>query len=102
MERELEKRVQRGLFVLDRARPGWTVDLETFDLRSGQRCVLGQVFGLYQVGRDQLYVEIFGSPVDEQKARVFAQDCGFVGCCIEDWDILRTIWRRKLTERFSV
>ena len=42
----LSKRIQAGIALLDEQVPDWCerIDLETLDLFSGRRCVLGQVY----------------------------------------------------------
>lgn len=48
LEMELGLRASRGAKAMDEIRPGWylpdQIDLQTFDVRDADRCVLGQVF----------------------------------------------------------
>jgi hypothetical protein len=46
----------RGAAFMDEAVPGWfeRVDYSTIDLRSWQRCILGQVYGHFEGGCDAL------------------------------------------------
>lgn len=43
---QLQARVDRGMALLDAQNPGWEskVKLESLDLTSGDRCILGQVY----------------------------------------------------------
>lgn len=49
LESVLEARVQRGIALLDSARPAWREDIDTEILNVGDltRCPLGQLFGDY-------------------------------------------------------
>lgn len=42
-------RVAKGVALLDEKRPGWEreLDLETLDIRSGERCVTAQLSGMH-------------------------------------------------------
>lgn len=48
--------VLKGAALLDRVRPGWEkgVDVETLDIRSHNKCVLGQTYGDYRHDLDVL------------------------------------------------
>lgn len=54
--RTLPQRVAAGVEFLDAQAPGWweRIDLESFRLNSCARCVLGQMFGRYSDGIDEL------------------------------------------------
>lgn len=49
-------KVAAGIKKLDASKPGWRdlIDVQTLDLESCSVCVLGQIFGDYHDGRDQL------------------------------------------------
>lgn len=53
---ELARRVAAGARLLDRHQPGWDhrVDPDTLDAEDVGRCVLGQLFGGYEQGLDEL------------------------------------------------
>lgn len=53
---EMQIRVDLGAALLDEKVPGWRtkVDLDIFELRSTEDCILGQVFGDYGVGTREL------------------------------------------------
>lgn len=48
--------IRRGVRLLDKEVPGWRwrVNLDTFDVEYGDRCVLGQIFGGFYTGCDAL------------------------------------------------
>lgn len=50
------ERVARGCDLLDVHCEGWAqkIDLEHFDIRSTSRCVLGQVYGWYNEGLEEI------------------------------------------------
>lgn len=55
-ERAFEREVAAGIKLLNKYRRGWKkkINLKKLDVGSGCNCVLGQVFGWYQYGRDTL------------------------------------------------
>jgi hypothetical protein len=55
---EVEDRVARGATILDKKRPGWVdlIDLGKLDLASNRQCVLGQVFGSFDLGSREVDV----------------------------------------------
>lgn len=52
----LEERVKDGAVYLDKQVPGWEhkVDLEILDMDYTRNCVLGQMYGSYRRGKDEL------------------------------------------------
>ncbi len=52
MVKTAAERVKAGAALLDRKRPGWAnkVVAETLDMREGEQCVLGQIFGDFDAG----------------------------------------------------
>lgn len=48
--------VQLGIQRLDEVNPGWyrEIDLETLDMSSAARCVLGQLYHTFSFGKEQL------------------------------------------------
>lgn len=55
--------VQKGAALLDEKKPGWkqAINLSTLNLNRPERCVLGQVYGHYYNGREELGLDIFGA-----------------------------------------
>lgn len=47
-----KQRVAKGAALLDECRPGWEKEVDTsiLDLSSGYLCILGQVYGAWDVG----------------------------------------------------
>lgn len=98
MELTIEQRVARGAELLNGLVPGWTerIDVNTLDIKLGDRCVLGQVFsertedyGAYYRGLDTLLVGDFGA------------DYGFhvlEACNYSEWEALTNEWKRVLAE----
>ena len=54
--RKYERQVSNGIALLDRKKPNWrdSVDLATLDMANSCDCVLGQVYGHYQIGQNAL------------------------------------------------
>jgi len=96
----MEQRRDRGVALLDSEQPGWRskVDGPTLRMRTCHDCVLGQLFGSYQLGR-----QILGA---SGKFEGSASDHGFMlkyGDYTSDSDIdeayaaLDDLWKRVLT-----
>jgi hypothetical protein len=56
----LSPAVERGAALLDEKCPGWAerVDVESLNIASMRRCILGQLYGHYTTGRDRLELGI--------------------------------------------
>jgi hypothetical protein len=87
-----------GAAWLDEHHPGWAerINLDTFDLRSGSMCVLGQLFG------------DFDEAVSKYNLDGRDYDYGFMGLEKEeagaehrDWDTLEDRWRTLIADRQS-
>jgi hypothetical protein len=81
--------VARGVELLDEAGPaGWreVIDLGLLNLSSGRLCVLGQLYGSYQDGLQELDVE---------RAHDLGFVCGHWSICY--CDHLTELWRERLT-----
>lgn len=57
MSKYIEQRVQRGIELLDKERPGWRseIDLHKLDMGEYNICILGQLYGDYGKGADKLF-----------------------------------------------
>lgn len=85
-------RVQRGVELLDRVRPGWerSIDLGSLDIAICTRCVLGQLFGHYVDGKEALGID---GPGDR---------CGFASAGLLLWGeetALANAWRERIEAR---
>lgn len=83
----------RGATKLDEMKPGWTnrVDERTLDMTSPERCVLGQVFGSYSYGLEQLGLRnriAYGFDLN---------DLDFIFPFA--WTRLRQAWKREIRAR---
>jgi hypothetical protein len=60
-------RVARGVAFLNARVPGWEerVDLNTLDIQHLEHCVLGQLFGDYVIGVEELGLKEEGDRLDE-------------------------------------
>lgn len=89
---EVLERVKRGMALLERAYGiNWVdyIDLDTLELRDGNACVLGQVYGSYTRGVDTLW---------PRPALSYAViDHGFVARNDPEWDALNAAWQDALT-----
>lgn len=61
---EAAQRVEKGAALLDQRLEHWVddIDLGEFDIANGDACILGQLFGEYDRGRDNLLLPPFGLP----------------------------------------
>lgn len=86
-------RVQAGVALLDREVPGWDerVDLDALMIADRFRCVLGQVFGSYDVGLSSLD---WGEDDDEAY--------GFDVCYLTEYPRLNDAWRNRIEARRAV
>lgn len=104
---EFQEQVALGMKELDRQWPGWesVVDLDRLSLESDCRCVLGQMFGDYSNGIDEL-----GGPVpwNGMINLKWAADRGFhIGTLMAsnhepknpEWRTLTDAWRQAIRER---
>lgn len=57
-EETIQERVDRGAALLDAEIPGWVqrIDLDRFRMSSCSRCILGQLFGSFENGLDELHL----------------------------------------------
>lgn len=88
------ERVARGVELLDRVRPGWAGEIhqESLDMVDCCHCVLGQLFGDFQYGEDELFGYQYGA----------AGDHGFYTSTHRDYSALQSEWCRVIAERQAV
>lgn len=90
---DLDPRVAAGVELLDKYLPLWAlqIDLGKFELSNGACCVLGQLYGGYERGKDSLRPHVTGrDPWDE---------FGFVTYGAHDYTHLEDHWRKVIRER---
>lgn len=107
MKSYLAERVLAGVEVLDDCNPGWwkRIDLPQLDMRSCERCVLGQLYRNYADGLDELSSTLnvypfegqdfgFDLPEDSEEYERFAD-----GLATEEdnpaawvWDEMAALW----------
>jgi hypothetical protein len=95
----IEDRVKRGALLLDATTPGWVekISLDRLAMRNCWRCVLGQVYCSYVVGR------VFLDLIDHNKAAGFGftvtaaeyRECGLDAL----WLALANAWRAEIRSR---
>lgn len=98
-DRTVKESVQRGLALLEeRHGPDWVdyIDLGSLELSCGARCVLGQVYGDFEHGLDEIGV------VDGDSGFYgFIPPNGIVPDCVSRWELLQEEWERVLKPRVS-
>lgn len=80
-----EEAVQRSIVLLDTCAPGdWRdqINLEHLNLDDGECCVLGQIYGDYQVGLEALHecwsnLDVFTPGLEDWSDTVEAFDSGY-------------------------
>jgi len=89
------ERVEQGVRFLDVRVPGWyeMIDVERLDIRNKYACVLGQVYGEYSKGLQ----ELFG--FDLCYTVPLAKDYGFDACDQAAFPILSEIWKNTIRPR---
>lgn len=92
--------VELGAELLDHVAPGWwqdgKVDLNILDLGHYYHCILGQLFGGYDEGRDRL-AEYLG-----QWNRFCSLHFGFSVDGPADYDDLTEDWRNLINDRRAI
>lgn len=74
-----------GYALIESRKPGWVFDVDTtrLDMRNPSKCILGQLYGSYLDGRDDL-----GIPCGNGEH--YGLDCNYaVG---NDWNLLTEAW----------
>ena len=96
----IDYRVLAGARMLDARFPEWAkkINLETFRIEDGDRCVLGQTFGVYQRGLEILDID----DIDNERPYMY----GFLGDDAGDsagrganWHTLQEDWVAVITAR---
>lgn len=56
----MHKQVKRGVDFLDEHRPGWhrKIQLDSLNMKSKRECILGQVFGDFGEGKEELGIKV--------------------------------------------
>jgi hypothetical protein len=103
-ERLWEAEIHEAIALLDRKNPGWrdSIVLDELRMGDGEHCVLGQVYGDYDVGMTKLFTK---RKRDAEGFRALAESYGFE---VEyDWytaggrsnyGVLTRAWKRVLKE----
>lgn len=96
MIRELAA-VKRGAALLDERVPGWRekVNPQLLDLTHWTYCVLGQIFGSYDMGAVALEIEY--SPDDEEPSDNSTVNYGFISPD-EEYYSLEAVWLMELSK----
>lgn len=87
--------VSNGAQLLDRIMPDWftKINCANLDISSDCQCVLGQLFGLYVVGRDILHFDVYAS---RDHGFTLLRDHWPVPATFED---LNAAWRDEIGKR---
>ena len=58
-QNEIKLQVQAGVALLDKKQPNWrnVINLAELDLKSCEKCILGQVFHRFEIGKKILNIE---------------------------------------------
>ena len=88
----LQERAAKGAQLLDERRPDWAnfVSVNILEMNYLHTCVLGQLFGNYAAGCNQLSLE----PEDGKTAEL-----GFRTNGREDWKLLNSAWKNEIEKR---
>ena len=90
MSESITERVERGIALLDTHRPGWhrDINLTALDITSVRCCVLGQLYGYYYKGTEELG---FSSRADDMFDVTFDDKD-------DDGAALQAEWSRRIAE----
>jgi hypothetical protein len=91
----IQERVQRGIELLDAKVPGWAsrINLDNLQLSDCVECVLGQLFGRFSKGADELGLDYCSSKIRDHGFD--AQPSDATG----DFQRLQKEWVRRIQER---
>lgn len=94
----MQEQVAAGAKLLDEKRPGWAkeVNLNTLEMNSFRRCMLGQLYGEYYKGRDLLNIEdsaYYGFNV------LGSYENASTG--VISFDALATLWKQEVKKRLA-
>jgi hypothetical protein len=100
-------RAKIGATILDVFRPGWAseVDLESLDLEDCKACVLGQLFGGFDVGAEKLFAMrhtedgLPGGVADASIAAGFSLPIGGIWQGLIKYSNLTNAWKREIAKR---
>ena len=97
-----EKQIQAGVTLLDAKNPGWEseIDLGRLNLRSDVNCVLGQLYGYFQKGKDALGLKITFDAVNRADWTEI-DNHGFHQPTIADTEILTEEWKKFISQRLT-
>jgi hypothetical protein len=98
---DFEPMVAKGAELLDTHRPGWAeaIDLESLNMADYGRCILGQLFGDYWDGAQELG-RLTSTDYLSQRGHGFTLYIGFGdGDKPADWYTLHELWRREVVAR---
>lgn len=95
-DKAVEARVARGAALLDEKHPGWDrlIDLETLDMTSGTRCVLGQLYGTLDDGEAVLGL----GRAQTARHGFICTSAAFYGCICGE---LAAPWRAEIARRLG-
>ena len=95
----MHDQMQAGAALLDKALPNWwdgnekaTIDLDILDMNLGRMCILGQCFGDYTTGCDEVEVVAFSQDSREH---------GFTALMTLDdaYGELTALWKAEIKRR---
>lgn len=96
-KRSIETRVQKGMQLLDKNRPGWDqhIDLAVLDIARGDRCALGQTYGAYYFG-----IQALGLTLGESRDHGFHSASYALYPQIDrEYEVLTAEWRHQIKTR---
>jgi hypothetical protein len=102
IQTDTERVAAAGAALLDQMRPGWAnvINLNRLDLRGEYCCVLGQLYGSYSKGVQQ----VFGEQLTREGAlgHGFNQMSAPIDTYVQRWEALNAAWRVEIENRMSV
>lgn len=101
MTRDIQRAARRGAAFLDEKEPGWAalIDLTTLDLDYVDSCVLGQLYGHYDVGLIVLGLRVQSRLPDSGWERLWDQRYTLGFCGVDESDVLTAAWKAEIARR---
>lgn len=96
-------RVRAGVALLDEKVPGWDqrINLKVLDLQYCNECVLGQLFGHFAEGLNEVF-QLSTSSRDDWLQLGAAIDHGFDAREGRGYEVLRRLWTYVIRQRRAV
>lgn len=100
---EIKASVEKGAQLLDQKKPGWylKIDIARLEMETCRRCVLGQLYGEYDVGLAHLHLPYndYDPGLQFGFSLLDPTDSHIASITDPRWNTLRSLWIEQITKR---